>query len=230
MLIFIATFSIAIRAVSISAIDAKCLFLQACRKSWLPMQRLGLMVGVALLAACSTPQAPVPKAVYDFGPMSALASTATSTRVPALALPEFEVGAGLDSPAMLYRLQYADSQQLRPYAQARWSVPPAQLVRARMRDALSARGPVLSAEGSTPWVLHVELDEFSQLFSSPTASVGIVRLRASLMKNDQLIAQTSAFAQAPSPSQDAAGGVLALRRATDDAISQVATWLATQLK
>jgi cholesterol transport system auxiliary component len=147
-----------------------------------------------------------------------------------LALPEFEAGAGLDSPALLYRLHYADAQQLRPYAQARWSVPPAQLVRSRMRDALAAQMPVVSLEGSTAWALRIELDEFSQLFTSPQASQGLIRLRASLLKNDQLTAQTAIVAKADAPSQDAAGGVRALTAATDDAVRQLAAWLATQLK
>jgi cholesterol transport system auxiliary component len=230
MLTSFAIFLIAERATDIRAAAAKRLFFRICGRCRRSMQGLAMMAAIAMLAACSTPQAPIPKAIYDFGPMLAVVPVATASRLPALALPEFDVGAGLDSPAMLYRLQYADSQQLRPYAQARWSVPPAQLVRARLRDALSTRGPVLSTEGATPWVLRIELDEFSQLFSSPGASVGIVRLRASLMKNDQLIAQTSAFAQAAAPSQDAAGGVRALRLATDDAVGQIANWLTAQLK
>jgi cholesterol transport system auxiliary component len=186
-----------------------------------------------LLAACATPQPPVPKAVYDFGPTlsasaPASAAAAPAQRLPTLALPEFEAGAGLDSPALLYRLQYADSQQLRPYAQARWSVPPAQLVRARLRDALAAQMPVVPLEGSTAWALHVELDEFSQLFASPESSQGLVRLRVSLMHLDKLVQQTRIMAQAPAPSPDAAGGVKALTAATDDAVRQISAWLARQ--
>jgi cholesterol transport system auxiliary component len=183
-----------------------------------------------LLAACSTPQPPTPKTVFDFGPtLSTTAPTATPARTTALALPETEAGAGLDSPALLYRLQYADAQQLRPYAQARWSVPPAQLVRARLRDALLAQGAVLSGEGAA-WVLRTELDEFSQLFDQPGSSQGIVRLRASLFQGNQLIAQTTVLARAAAPTQDAAGGVRALTAATDDAVRQLSAWAATQLK
>jgi cholesterol transport system auxiliary component len=131
---------------------------------------------------------------------------------------------------LLYRLQYQDAQQLRPYAQARWSVPPAQLVRARLRDALLTQGAVLSSEGNTPWVLRVELDEFSQIFASPEASLGLVRLRASLLKNEQLIGQTTVLARANAPSQDAAGGVKALTAATDDAVRQLSAWLNAQFK
>jgi cholesterol transport system auxiliary component len=208
---------------------ARCRFY---RKNSLLSRASGTLTACAavLLAACSTPQPPTPKSVFDFGPsLSATASTASPTRTIALALPETEAGAGLDSPALLYRLQYADAQQLRPYAQARWSVPPAQLVRARLRDALLAHGAVLSGEGAA-WVLRTELDEFSQLFDQPSSSQGIVRLRASLFQGNQLIAQTTVLARAAAPTQDAAGGVRALTAATDDAVRQLSAWAATHLK
>jgi cholesterol transport system auxiliary component len=190
---------------------------------------LPLLLLCALLSACATPQPPSPKAVYDFG-AATQSITGTASRTAAVALPEMEAGAGLDSPALLYRLQYADDQQLRPYAQARWSVPPAQLVRARLRDALAAQGPVLSTEGIAPYTLRVELDEFSQVFASESSSQGLVRLRASLFKGEQLAAQTTVLARAAAPAQDAAGGVRALTAATDDAVRQLAAWVATQVK
>ncbi len=189
----------------------------------------GCLASTALLAACTTPQPPVAKIIYDFGPVYSTAAAPATSRRPALALPEIEAGAGLDSPALLYRLQYQDAHQLRPYALARWSVPPAQLVRSRLRDALSRQGPVLATEGVAAWVLRVELDEFSQLFDSPASSQALVRLRVSLLRSDQLVAQTSLVARAAAPSQDAAGGVRALTMATDDVVSQLAAWLNSQL-
>jgi cholesterol transport system auxiliary component len=193
-------------------------------------KRLALLLLPALLAACTTPQPPAPKAVYDFGPVLSTVAATTPTRSAAVALPEIEASASLDSPSLLYRLQYANAQQLLPYAQARWSSSPAQLVRARVRDALAAQGPVLSLDGIAPWVLRIELDEFSQVFESPEKSFGLVRLRASLLKNDQLAAQTTVLARAPAATQDAAGGVKALTAATDDAVRQLSSWLATQVK
>ena len=184
----------------------------------------------AFLVACATPQPPAPKAVYDFGAVLTAPASSTATRTATIALPEIEASASLDSPALLYRLQYSNAQQLLPYAAARWSSAPAQLVRARMRDALAAQGPVLSADGIAAFVLRIELDEFSHVFEAPDKSFGLIRMRASLMKNDQLIAQKSLLANAPAPSQDAAGGVKALTAATDDAVRQLSAWLATQIK
>ncbi len=220
--------SIAICAYQISVSAPKCPERRAVHRAW--GRRVMAAMAAMLLVACATPQAPTPKVVYDFGPViSTQAPTATPQR-PTIALPDIEAGAGLDSAALLYRLQYLDAQQLRPYAQARWSVPPAQIVRTRLRDALSVQGPVLANEGGTPWVLRVELDEFSQLFETPVSSQGLVRLRASLMKNDVLIAQTTVLARSNAPSPDAAGGVRALTSATDDAVGQLTRWLAVQIK
>jgi cholesterol transport system auxiliary component len=195
---------------------------------WRPI--CSALVVCGLLVACSTPQAPSPKTVFDFGPVLQSPVASAAQRQTPIALPEIEAGAGLDSPAMLYRLAYSDAQQLRPYAQARWSVPPAQLVRARLRDALAAQGPVIATEGLSPWSLRVELDEFSHIFDSPASSQGVVRLRASLLQGDRLAAQTTVLAKAAAPAQDAAGGVKALTAATDDAVRQLSSWLGGLVK
>jgi cholesterol transport system auxiliary component len=190
------------------------------------------VASACLLAACATPQAPTAKAVYDFGPMlstPAAAPTAAASG-PTISLGTVEASSALESTQVLYRLAYADAQQLRPYAQARWSMPPAQLLRLRLRDALSARGTVLSKPDAAGWVLKIELDEFSQLFDSATSSSAVVRLHASLLQGDKLVAQRSLLARAPAPSADAPGGVRALTAATDDAVQQLSTWVAQQVR
>jgi cholesterol transport system auxiliary component len=182
------------------------------------------------VAGCATPQAPIAKAVYDFGPSLNTPANALATPLQPLVLAEIDASTALESPSVLYRLGYADAQQLRPYTLARWSMPVAQLVRLRLRDALSSRGPVLStAEGGAAWLLKVELDEFSQLFSTPGSSAGLVRLRATLLRAGALVAQRDVLARASAPSADAAGGVRALTQATDDAVQQVANWAAAQM-
>ena len=194
-----------------------------------------------LLTACSAlPDKPSARpAVYDFGPgpiaaaampsSSAAASTPT-VPVPALTLEDIDAPDALDGTAILYRLSYADVQQLRPYAQARWSMTPAQLVRQRLREQLGLQRVVLNrgdVPGST--VLSVELEEFSQVFERADRSVGVVRLRATLVEStggrERLSAQRSFAVQRPAPSADAEGGVRALTAATDAAVQEVAQWL-----
>ena len=193
---------------------------------------------VAALAGCKAlPDKPAQQTMYDFGPAPA-APTATAPARPALLLPEVEVSGILDGTALLYRLAYEDPHQLRPYAYARWSAPPGQLVRQRLRDVLGRERPVLDATaaaalarrgGPAPPVLRVELEEFSQLFDSPRESQGVLRLRATLLENtgggERLVAQRSFDVRRPSPSADAAGGVRALTAATDAAAADIAAWL-----
>jgi cholesterol transport system auxiliary component len=206
---------------------AACALFHWARAIFVTQNRFFLALGAAVcMAGCATPQAPVAKAIYDFGPSLAAPATASATPLPALVLAEIDASTALESPAVVYRLGYADTQQLRPYTLARWSMPPAQLVGLRLRDALSSRGPVLStAEGGATWLLKVELDEFSQLFDTPGTSAGVVRLRATLLRSGTLVAQRSLLARAPAPSADADGGVRALTQATDDAVQQLGNWI-----
>ena len=119
---------------------------------------------------------------------------------------------------------------MRPYAQARWSMPPAQLVRQPLREQLSQQRVVLNpGEGPSAYILRLELEEFTQVFETPERSVGLVRLRATLLENaggrERLVAQRRFSAQRLAPSPDAPGGVRALTAATDAAVEEIAQWL-----
>lgn len=190
----------------------------------------GSLLLAAALGGCALPAKPQRPALYDFGPGPLSAPAPAPAEKPALVLAEVEAPAALDSGALLYRLAYADAQQLRPYAQARWTMPPAQLLRQRLREALSRQRPVLNAgEGGASLLLRVELDEFSQLFDAPERSMGLVRLRASLVDmaagREQLLAQKTVVAQRPAASADAPGGVRALTEASDAAVDELVRWL-----
>jgi cholesterol transport system auxiliary component len=191
---------------------------------------LSILLCVAALGACSSPAPRI--AVYDFGP-GATAPQANNRMapMPALLLMDVEAASALDGSAVLYRLAYADAQQLRPYAQARWSMPPAQLLRQRLREQLGQRRHVLSGvDALVPGTLalRLELEEFSQLFDSAQSSVGLVRVRATLGRTGsppKPVAQTSFVVQRPASSADAKGGVQALAQASDALIAQVDQWL-----
>lgn len=193
-----------------------------------------------LMAACTSiaPQKPARATMYDFGPGPASAPALRPT-LAALVLEEVEAQTALESSALLYRLAYADANQLHPYAQARWSAPPARLVRQRLREQLGRDRMVLDPSesaslarvaGALPQVLHVELEEFSHVFDSPSQSWGVVRVRATLMANtpagEQLVDQRVFVQRQPAPTPDAPGGVKALTSATDAAAQDLARWLA----
>lgn len=190
----------------------------------------GFCLSIVLLAGCSAlPEKPVRPAVYDFGP-GLVVKPAPAENLPALLLADIDAPAAVDGTAVLFRLAYADVQQLRPYAQARWSMPPAQLVRQRLRDQLSQQRVVLNpAEGPAAFILRLELEEFTQVFEAPDRSVGLVRLRGTLLEStggrERLVAQRRFTVERPAPSPDAAGGVRALTAATDAAVDEIAQWL-----
>lgn len=200
-------------------------------------RRAVLLLGAALAGCKSLPDKPKAQTMYDFGP-AAPAPTVTAPPRPALLLPEVEVKGVLETTALLYRLGYEDPFQLRPYAYARWSAPPGQLIRQRLRDVLGRERPVLDESaaaalarrgGGAPPVLRTELEEFSQLFDSARESQGVLRLRATLLENtgggERLLAQRSFDLRRPAPSADAAGGVRALTAAVDAAAADIAAWL-----
>ena len=197
-----------------------------------------------LLAGCSAlPEPPERPALYDFGP-GAVAPAPADRRapLPPLALADVEApGLPEGSNAVLYRLAYSDSQQLRPYSQARWSLPPAQLLQQRLREQLGLRRAILKADdgaaqardpaqgGRLPLVLRVELEEFSHLFTSPTDSAGVVRLRATVVEltpvGESLRGQRVFIVQQPARSADAAGGVAALAGASAQVAKELVDWI-----
>lgn len=197
----------------------------------------------ALVAGCGAlPDKPARATLYDFGP--GLAATAPAAGAPApaalptLALAEIDANTRLDGTQILYRLGYADANELRPYGQSRWSQPPAQLLRQRLRDTLAERRTVLGPEesatiarskGEVPDTLRISLDEFSHYFDSPASSAGLVRLRATLIRGgtggDRVLGQKTFTVRRPAPSADAPGGVKALTAASDAAVAEVTQWM-----
>lgn len=196
------------------------------------------LVVLAALAGCATPDKPERATLYDFGPGATTPSAAPAQTLAPLVLADVEASGALDGSWVLYRLGYADAHQLRPYAQARWSAPPPQLIRQRLREKLANDRTVLDLGesaalarngGLMPRVLRLELEEFSHFFESQTQSWGLLRLRATLMENtpagEKLLAQRSLVIRQPAPSADAPGGVRAMAAATDAAAVEIGQWL-----
>ena len=200
------------------------------------------VLAALLVSGCALPDKPLRASMYDFGPgvPAQVVLPAAQTRLGPVAIDEIVTpGGALDNMAVLYRLAYTDAQQLRPYSQARWTMPPAQLVRQRLREQFSQRRVVFNAGESAalnrsqnqvlPLLLRLDLEEFSQLFTSPVASVGLIRLQASLLEvtpaGERLLGQRHIVVQRPATTADAAGGVRALTAATDGAIEEIDQWL-----
>lgn len=195
------------------------------------------------LTACAFPTPPARPLVYDFGPgtlVEAQASPVPTASHAVLMLIDINTSLALDSSAMLYRLAYSNPQQILPYTLARWSMPPAQLLRQRLRERLGERHLLLHAGDrrltvgaspvpSAPLVLQLELEEFSQWFEAPDKSAGLLRLRATLTQAStngvNIRAQRSFTQQRPAPSPDAQGGVRALTEASEAVALALEAWV-----
>ncbi|MCA0325963.1 MAG: PqiC family protein [Proteobacteria bacterium] len=191
------------------------------------------LLALLLLGACSVPMPDKPTRPqhYDLGPPLAAATSAAPIGV-ALAVDAVSAPATLDGSHILYRLMYEDgAQQPRPYAHARWSMTPPQLVTQRLRAAFAATRPVVELGGGlAPLELRAELDDFTQVFSSPKDSEGVVSLRVTVTAPhargaERLLGQRTFVVRKPAPSADAPGGVSALRGATDEAVRQALDWV-----
>jgi cholesterol transport system auxiliary component len=196
-----------------------------------------LLAGVAGCAGIV--DKPVRATLYDFGPGQVAPAAPQQPTKPPLVLADVDASGALDGSAILYRLGYADDHQLRPYAQARWSAPPPQLVRQRLREQIGRDRVVLNpgegaalarTGGQLPRVLRIELEEFSHYFQGTADSVGLIRLRATLLESttggERVLAQRNVTVQRPAPSADASGGVRALTAAVDAAADELSQWLA----
>lgn len=193
-----------------------------------------LLVLILLLVGCTATRPEAAIKVYDFGPAPLQTPAAASQPVLAtLVLYEPQVSPALEGNALLYRLAYADAQQLKPYALARWSMPPAQLIGQRLRQQLGAqRAVVAPGEATAQRNLRLVLEEFSHVFVSPADSHGLLRLRATLTQRsgsgETLLAQRSFVVQQPASTPDAEGAVRALTAASDQMAVQIEAWLTSR--
>lgn len=183
---------------------------------------LGLLATALLLSACSlAPTAPA-RVVYDLGPAPATPGSggALAWRVADVSAPPWLAGDGI-----AYRLAFQQTQRLEHYRDSFWAAPPAALLTQRLREQLAS--PPACA-GRPAALLAVDLDEFEQVFSSPTRSQVVLRLHATLWPAGATAPalQQHWRLERPAATPDAPGAVQALAQAVDEALPQLATWLA----
>lgn len=186
----------------------------------------GLMAA-AVLAACST-TAPAIKR-YDFGiPPAASADAARTVG----ANPEVTVSAPiwLDTPAVLYRLGYADESQLHAYAQTQWVAAPSRLLeQALLASSLKDDPRACSAGGGPPVRLDVNLQEFSQAFDSPSDSHVVLRAKVRMLstRTHAVLAQRQFDLRAAAPASDGPGAVHGLRDLAHAFAASALAWAAS---
>lgn len=188
--------------------------------------RSAILILTLALAGCGIGRVDAPPKLFDLG-LDARPVPALPARDP-IAL-TFQSAPGLSDTGMIWRV--GDSAAPRSYATYRWAAAPADLVRQRVTDRLSRQGPVLNDRVSlqTPQ-LQISLAQFEQVFAEDgQSSQGRILLQAVLLNGRAVVDQKRILVTAPAPSQDAEGGVAALREATDQASDQLAQWLAATL-
>jgi len=167
-----------------------------------------------LLGACAlTPQASAP-ALFDLGPAPTLASQAAAR------MQQVDVSAPpwLGGTGIAYRLTYQDAFRREVYRDSRWAAPPAVLLAERLRQRAAA------SSGPGAVILRLELEEFGQIFDTPTQSRVLLRVRA--WSGDAPAVLKVFELNRPAPSADAAGAVQGLSRASDELIDLLLAWAA----
>jgi ABC-type uncharacterized transport system auxiliary subunit len=147
--------------------------------------------------------------------------------MPPIAVPPANAASLLTETMVVWRV--GDLGQPQAYATYRWVAPPARLVTQRIVDRLSLQGAVLQQSvGADVPQLRLNLQRFEQTFSVDGASSQAqLTLQAVLMRGSEVVSQRLIDIRVPATTQDAPGGALALRAATDQAAELVAQWLAS---
>lgn len=200
--------------------------------------RFFLILGVLIcslsgLSACSTATAPAMRH-FDLGiPVTTNVEHNTKTQAIAIKLAEVESSPLLSSDAMWYRFTNKNAQELRSFAESKWSMQPAQLVQQNTHRFLMQQGflVVSSSDGIKDLpLLKLNLDEFAQYFSSEQTSAAVLHIRANLIHKQTLLAQQQFQIHIPSASADAAGGAQAMQLAQNQFMQELRTWLRSTVK
>jgi len=187
------------------------------------MKKAIIVLSTLLLAGCGAGRMAAPPALFDLG-ADVAATPALPARQPIVLA--YEAVPYLSDTGVIWRV--GDSASPHAYARSRWASARAELVRQRPVERLSHEGPVLGAGmGAGLAQVQVTLTRFEQVFAADgQASVGHVAMQAVLLQDRQVVGQVRIAREAPAATHDAAGGVQALRQATDAAADELAGWLA----
>jgi len=187
--------------------------------------RLAATLGVvSVLTACTLGDRATVPTQLDLGAGGPAAASALP-EMPPIAVPPANSASLLTETMVVWRV--GDQGQPQAFETYRWVAPPARLVTQRIVDRLSLQGAVLQQNigGDVPQ-LRLNLQRFEQTFSADGASSQAqLTLQAVLMRGAVVVGQRLINIRVPAATQDAPGGALALRTATDQAAEQVAQWL-----
>ena len=203
-------------------------------------QMLLLIFTISLLASCTGLHKPQPAiSTYTFG-MQHLSPIEPVPNQPhlhrkSLLIADAATPTWLDNTAIHYRLIYHNPAQSYAYANSRWIATPATLLTQQIRNriATSTSEQVIRDSGivKADYTLHIELNQFIQLFDATDSSHVVVSIRVSLIEHNsrKLSAQKDFTTTESAPSADAAGAVFALSSASNKLINELVNWLTVEL-
>lgn len=195
---------------------------------------------VLLLASCAQASKQVFPKHYTLGESAAPAAQhapATSEVGSILEVTRIDVPPWLQGTDLYYRLDYKHDDQIAAYGLSDWVAPPARMLEQMIQNTLAADGawrlvlgPASPAKADLS--LHIRLDDFSQMFTSPQQSYGVLDATATLVdtQDGNAVAQRHFHVREQAPSADAAGGVKALNRASRQFADELQQWLGTAAK
>ncbi len=182
------------------------------------MRQLVILLLVTLLGGCIGNKARPNLAVYDFG----LAATTANELQPAsqFLIEDISAPESLNSNRIRYRLNYENAARVYSYTESRWLAPPTELLTQRLKLLVGATTEPQSC------MLKIQLATFDHVFDSPDASKGVVILLAELIdtKTRKPVMSQRIEESVAAQSQDAKGGVTALKNAGDKALINTLAW------
>ncbi len=199
-----------------------------------------ILISIIALSACSIgPKTNTAIITYDFGlPISQqdAATKTSSTSVKNILVADVRSTHGLNNTMIKYRLAFNNPSRSYSYANNRWVAPPSQLLTQQLSHKIvtSTDYQVIkeSSTARSDYVLHLELDEFTQVFETLDNSHAYINMRASLIerKSHVLVGQQTFNTQQYAPTADAAGAVSALIDGSNQLINEIVDWLINTLE
>ncbi|MGB7815643.1 MAG: hypothetical protein WBL28_04745 [Methylotenera sp.] len=182
------------------------------------MRPLLILLFITLLGGCVANKSRPSPAVYDFGLAAASANepqTATQFLIEDISAPE-----SFNNNRIRYRLNYENAARVYSYTESRWLAPPAELLTHRLRMLVNA------TSGAQNCTLKIQLATFDHVFDSPDASKGVIILFAELVntKTRKSVMSQRIEESVVASSQDAKGGIAALKSAGDKALINTLAW------
>lgn len=198
------------------------------------MKKSAFILGLLLLTGCTVIPRPDPStAIYNFTVHAFSTKQPEQQRVKngkKILIAQITAPLWLDNPAIHYRLAYHNATQSYTYANSRWSSPPAFLLTQQIKQKIAADTHHLVIKDSSvaiaEYELHIEIEEFSQIFDTLTDSYVAIRFRASLVNNaHRLIAQKIFSTTHTAATADAAGAVSGFTAASNQLVDELIEWL-----